>query len=297
MRILLLSILLAALLPRCESAADCGTQSDPVCNPYLSDFLYLIPEEDRLSLGDTYFGDASADIYRRSLDGQETILVSGLTNLGQIALDLNRGHIFFTDTLTVKRYDVSTGSVTVIANHGADPLGVAVDPATGNVFYTVTGDTNIYRTDAGGSSSSVFAVGTTQPALMAYDRWQDRVYIADISAQTITAYDPDTAQIRYSVNVGEAAFGIAVDHPDFEALYYTTSGAGNLRQVDTATGTVSSLATGLGNVTGIDLDYLARDLYFNDRTNTAAYRQSLRDGTMTQIASGRQFSALKIAFD
>jgi streptogramin lyase len=132
---------------------------------------------------------------------------------------------------------------------------------------------------------------------MAYDRWQDLVYIVDIIAQTITAYDPDTAQIRYSVNVGEAAFGIAVDHPDFGALYYTTGGSGTLRQVDTATGTVSSLATGLGNVTGIDLDYLARDLYFNDRANTAAYRQSLRDGTMTQVASGRQFSALKIAFD
>jgi hypothetical protein len=128
MRVLLLSILLAALLPRCESAADCGTQSDPVCNPYLSDFLYLIPEEDRLSLGDTYFGDASNDIYRRSLDGQETLLVSGLANLSQIALDLQRGYIFYSHTNTIGRYSLNDGSQVNIVSLGMNPLGVAVDP-------------------------------------------------------------------------------------------------------------------------------------------------------------------------
>ncbi|XP_078614728.1 uncharacterized protein LOC144883882 [Branchiostoma floridae x Branchiostoma japonicum] len=166
----------------------------------------------------TEVGDGTQQIYRRSLinpNNAPLLIYSRGRNIEGIAVDWMASNVYWTErsqgNIQVSRLD---GSFRKVIVSGLDqPLGVAVHPSEGLLFWTETGTTpRVARATLAGTDTRTLVSGfnVNQPKGLAIDFLEDRVYWLDGFHGTVQSCDVDGANV-VSYPIGNADLsGIAI---------------------------------------------------------------------------------------
>jgi len=240
----------------------------------------------RDNLGNLYF--TSDVLYKVDGSGLLNRVVSGL--VGPLALAVDpAGSLLVADDDRIKRIDINTGSITVVAGIGfANPLplgdggpatsaglqasGIAVDGA-GNIFIVDVGHQRIRRVDsASGIITTVAGNGT-----------------AGFNGDGIAA---TAAELNFPESVTVDSTG---------NLFIADYTNGRLRRVDGVTGVITTVATGAP--TGVSTDSVG-NAYFTDQFAVGVRRVDAKTLLVTTVAgngktgpSGDGGPALAASFD
>lgn len=143
-----------------------------LANPY---GLVLNP-----TAGHLYWGDATLNkVERANLDGSgRTVILPNGTfgELRHLAIDRTNNRLYYCDLGlsssstdgAIWRSNLTGGSLTAVVTGLTAPLGVAVDPALGYLYYADSGDFEIHRTNLNGGSDSVLYT-MEAPAHLVFD--------------------------------------------------------------------------------------------------------------------------------
>ena len=137
----------------------------------------------------THGGFNDGRISRANLDGTDReVLAAGLTNPRGLAVDLDAGLIFWSDTQDRRLYraGLDGSGITPIVNTGAQYGRPTIDPVSQAVYYGDYGTGEIRRCGYDGSGNAVVVSGGSNPTGIALDRGASTIYWTD--AQTITNY-------------------------------------------------------------------------------------------------------------
>lgn len=177
-------------------------------------------------------------IMRADLDGTkvETVVPLGLsTTPKQLALDVAGGKVYWSDRGDVEGENVNPkimranldGSPleTIVSSDLMSPVGIAVDPAKGKVYFTDRYANNIKRANLDGSDVEIVVRDTDYPVDLAFDLdkrvfyWTARksgcLYVADMDKTEM-----DGASFSPIVTGLHAPIGVCLDHEN-KRLFYT----------------------------------------------------------------------------
>jgi len=184
------------------------------------------------------------------------------------------------------------GTSTTESTGGEDPIGVAVDEATGTVYAVNAGSNTVAVIDANtcnatdrsgcGQSPALVAV-PGGPEFLALDAATDTVYVADTSSGTVSVIDGATCNARStqgctatpaSVAVGPGAFPIAVDQKTNSIYVGTNEGVAVIDGASCDATIVSGCSTRpvvvpMGNEpAGVAVDDAAHAVYVSGEAGT-----------------------------
>ncbi len=221
--------------------------------------------------------------------------------------------LYYLGQAKVFEMDAETGAVTTLVDHsptdGSRPTGVndgiAVNPATGQIFWTNMGkaaerDGYIMRCERDGSGvvTIVPPGGTFTPKQLKIDEVNGKLYWADREGMAIQRCNLDGSHLETIVTTGNATtdkgdearwcVGMAVD-PVKGHVYWTQKGGDNagqgvIRRIDMAMPRSSTPSNRRDMVTlfsrlpepiDIDLDLKTRTLYWTDRGDNTVSRAPL----------------------
>jgi hypothetical protein len=151
------------------------------------------------TFGDFYVTTGSA-ISKVSAAGVVTAFVSGVGNPYGLAFDTVGGFLYSTDILTFKVYRITrTGVATPFVTTGLNsPAGIALDPATGELFVANAGNGVISRVTSGGSVTA-YATGLNLPEGLAYDAATCALYAGNTGNGTISKIGIDGVATSFAV--------------------------------------------------------------------------------------------------
>ena len=164
-------------------------------------------------------------ISRANLDGSDReVLLGGLTNPRGLALDLDAGLMFWSDTQDRKLYraGLDGSGMTAIVSTGAQYGRPTIDPVSQAVYYGDYGTGEVRRCDYDGSGNALVIAGGSNPTGIALDMVAGRIYWTD--AQTTTNYVA-------GANLNGTGFEVLVQFPP------ASSGLSDIR-IDTAAGEI-----------------------------------------------------------
>lgn len=123
--------------------------------------MALDPRFDKL-----YWGNDTSLFRADTPDGDnEQTLVTGISNLEHLTLDLVNNKIYWADSgaKLIKRADLDGSNVETVITATPFVWGVAVDGANGKVYWTETNPKNVKRADLNGDNQEVIWSGVTSP--------------------------------------------------------------------------------------------------------------------------------------
>ena len=168
-------------------------------------------------------------IQRANLDGSnvEDLITTGLYGLRGIALDVERGKMYWTDwgTTKIQRANLDGSNVEDLITAGlTTPLGIALDVGRGKMYWTDTGTDEIQRANLDGSNvEDLITTGLSRPNGIALDVGRGKVYWTDWGTAKIQRANLDGSQVEDLITTGlRTPGGIALD----------TSGAGSISRPD-----------------------------------------------------------------
>jgi DNA-binding beta-propeller fold protein YncE len=220
------------------------------------------------------------------------------------SLAASKPAIFYLDLSgQVVRADIDGSNATVIAKEpGIGPDGVAVDEASGHVYWTNMGkvsadDGSILRVNFDGSNQTTIvpAGGTFTPKQLKIDSKHRKLYWSDREGMRVMRANLDGSQIETLVITGTGdverkdqsrwCVGIAID-AEHGQLYWTQKGGDNANQgtikrakLEIPTGEdaahrtdIEVLFANLPEPIDLDLDLQQRQLYWTDRGDNTISR-------------------------
>ncbi|HEX5740163.1 MAG TPA: YncE family protein, partial [Pilimelia sp.] len=142
-------------------------------------------------------------------------------------------------TRAVVKIDARELRVTASTTLDGQPRGMAVNPATGKLYVTLTNQGRLVVLDARTlAPRRVVEIGPVEPAKIAVDAVRNRVYVANAARRTdgtsVTVLDGDRDEIVDTVPVDPYALGIAAN-PVTGKVYVSNYSAGTVTVLDADT--------------------------------------------------------------
>ncbi len=241
--------------------------------------------------GKLYWSDAGSvprTIQRANLDGSNVeTLVSFPTvpeTLNEIALDLVNGKIYYTNSLggTVFRANLDGTNQETIASGVPDPVGIAVDPIGGHVYWTGGNETSRANLDGTGATV-ILSFGARD---LAIDQATGKLYIGG-DGNTIKRSDLDGTNVELLVTTTGQFSQMGVDFASGK-IYWSDLGTDTIQRANLdGTNVEDVITTGLSLPRDIAFHREALPLLTSDSTPevtvSAADANNLPDGTLVTL--------------
>ena len=231
-----------------------------------------------------YWTDARTDrIQRSSLDGSDIrILVTGLKQPRDIALDRDGGRMYWTDSVVdkVQRANLDGSHAEDLVVEGLKtPFGIALDLARGKMYWTDWGIDKIQRANLDGSEiEDLITDGLNEPYGIALDVAEGKMYWTDWGADKIQRANLDGSEVEDLVTGLNQPRGIALDLAGGK-MYWPDWGTNKIQRANLDGSQVEDLVTeGLRTSQAIALDLAAGKMYWTDYGTDKIQRANL-DGS------------------
>lgn len=181
-----------------------------------------------------YWSDrGTRSIHRANFDGSdaETLVTMSLLEAPMgMAVDAAGGKIYWVsqDEDAVRRANLDGSGVEVIVSNQINPGGVAVDPISGKVFWTMGGD-ELRRANLDGTMPETIVNGLSNAWAIDVDPVHGKVYVATRQYATIFRCNLDGTSLETVVEGLGQVEGLAVD-PHHGKLYWTDIAEGRVRR-------------------------------------------------------------------
>lgn len=145
-------------------------------------------------------------VMRANLDGtnSQTLNIT-LSRPTYLSLNITTGHIYTTNfgNGTISRMKLDGTSVTNLVSTQGSPIGSAVDPVNGKLYWSAgSGGNWLRRSNLDGSSLQTIVTGLTAPQDIAYDTDNNRIYWTDGTAKKVQRSNPDGTNLVTVVSTG-----------------------------------------------------------------------------------------------
>jgi hypothetical protein len=150
--------------------------------------------------------NGTSRVMRANLDGSSSQTINTTLNRPAfISLNTSAGHIYLTNfgNGTIARMNLDGTNVTNLVSTQGSPIGSAVDPVSGKVFWSAgSGGTWIRRSNLDGTTIETIVTGLTAPQDIAYDSDNKRIYWVDGTAKKVQRSNPDGSNMVTIVSSG-----------------------------------------------------------------------------------------------
>ena len=187
---------------------------------------------------------------------------------------------------TVSVLDTASNTVTAAVTVGANPVGVAVNPAGTRVYVANQSANTVSVLDtASNTVTATVAVGTF-PEGVAVDPAGTRVYVTNYSSNTVSVLDAASNTVTAAVAVGTNPVGVAVD-PAGTRVYVTNYSSNTVSVLDTASNTVTAAVTVGTNPVGVAVNPAGTRVYVaNQSGNTVSVLDTVSNTVIATVAVG-----------
>lgn len=123
-------------------------------------------------VGKIYWTESGFEKIRRAnLDGSniENLITEGFNGLVDLDLDLDQGKMYWLEAFEIWRADLDGTDIEKLVGGLDVPTGIALDPASGKMFWADLGTGKIQRADLDGSNIEDLVVGLASPFRIALD--------------------------------------------------------------------------------------------------------------------------------
>ena len=215
-----------------------------------------------------YWTDWGTDkIQRANLDGSqvEDLITTGLSSPSGIALDVERGKMYWTDsplfgTSKIQRANLNGSNVEDLITTGVrTPLGIALDVERGKMYWADNGTAKIQRANFDGSQvEDLITTGLSSPSGIALDVERGKMYWTDsplYGTNEIQRANLDGSNVEDLITTRLSdPSGIALD-VERGKMYWTDNGTAKIERANLDGSNVEDLiTTGLSRPNGIALD-------------------------------------------
>ena len=222
----------------------------------------------------------------------EDLITTGLDRPWSIALDVERGMMYWTDigTKKIQRANLDGSNVKdLITRRLSSPVGIALDVERGMMYWTDTGIVThkIQRANLDGSQvENLITRGLRMPEGIALDLGRGKMYWTDSYTRKIQRANLNGSNVEDLITGGfitrrlEGPRGIALD-VERGMMYWTDAGTGKIQRANLDGSNVEDLiTTGLGGPRGIAiaLDVERGMMYWTDAGTGKIQRANL-DGS------------------
>ena len=164
--------------------------------------------------------------------------------------------------------DGEAGRVVRTADLGGEPRGLAVNPATGTLYVTLTNQGRVVALDAATLAvEATVDIGLIEPAKVAVNPVTNTVYVTNANRRgtdsTVTVIDGATNRITGSIPVDRYALGIAVNAAD-DKVYVSNYTSETLSVIDGGSQRVVGKAYVGGSPTGVEYNPVTRKVYLTN---------------------------------
>jgi len=237
------------------------------------------------TLGEPGIPGRADNIQRATLGSSDIeIVIDGLGNPQDLALDLFSGKIYWTDDLDnrIRRANLDGSLIEDLVTGIEGPKGIALDVFSGKMYWADNFTDRIMRANLDGSSQEViFAYASGDHALggVALDLVSTKIYWADNSTGVsgkILRRDVDGS------GAAETVISSTLHGPDWIDIDFQT---GDLFWSSEVTNTIlrnnDVVVTGINNVGGIALDVDGRKIYWSSLSGNKIERGGM-DGSLRE---------------
>ena len=217
----------------------------------------------------------------------EDLITTGLDRPWSIALDVERGMMYWTDigTKKIQRANLDGSNVKdLITRRLSSPVGIALDVERGMMYWTDTGIVThkIQRANLDGSQvENLITRGLRMPEGIALDLGRGKMYWTDSYTRKIQRANLNGSNVEDLITGGfitrrlEGPRGIALD-VERGMMYWTDAGTGKIQRANLDGSNVEDLiTTGLGGPRGIALDVERGMMYWTDRYTEKIQRANI----------------------
>ena len=208
--------------------------------------------------------------------------------------------VYWTLANTVGRTTLDGGASQSISSANT-PIGVALDPAGGKVYWADSASNQIRRRNLDGTGVvDVVLSGIAIPVGVAIDRSAGKIYWTESSppyrVRRANLDGTGIEDLAEGATLGfQNPYGIAVD-PDLGKVYWTSRGSGAaIWRADLDGANPESVVGGLSNPLDVKIDGSGGKLYWTDNNTNTIQRANLDGTDVEELASG--FTTFGIALD
>ncbi|MCY3737494.1 MAG: T9SS type A sorting domain-containing protein [Gemmatimonadaceae bacterium] len=254
----------------------------------LRTYTFGIPDKTRM-----YWTNAGSRdrIQRADIDGSnvQDLVTSGLRDPIDVALDLIKGKIYWTDQGTdkIQRANLDGSSVEDLITTLDYPVGIALDLAGGKMYWTDMITDKIQRASLDGSDiEDLISTGLSRPRGLALDLGKGRMYWVDQGTDKIQRANLDGSRVQDLVTTGlEAPDRLALD-VEGRKMYWTEAALGKIQRANLDGSDVEDLVTTLGEPRGIALDLAGGRMYWTDNTTDRIQSADLDGSNVRDLVLG-----------
>jgi YVTN family beta-propeller protein len=177
---------------------------------------------------------------------------------------------------------------------GSYPIGVAVDPATDQIYVTNNGSNSV-SVISGGTDTVIetVAVGSS-PYGVAFNPTVDRVYVANTKDDTVSVIDAYEHEIFATVPVGSGPMGVAVD-PGTNTIYAANAVGNSVSVIDGYTDKVTATVPVGTYPQGIAVDPDTHTIYTaNAASNSVSVISGYNDTVTATVPVGSGPDAITV---
>ncbi|NOU20945.1 MAG: DNRLRE domain-containing protein [Methyloglobulus sp.] len=150
--------------------------------------------------------NGTSRVMSAKLDGTSSQTINTTLNRPTyLSLDTNAGYIYTTNfgNGSIARMNLGGTSVTNLVSAQGTPVGSAVDPINGKVYWSAgSGGNWLRRSNLNGSSIETIVTGLSAPQDIAYDADTNRIYWTDGTAKKVQRSSPDGSNVVTIVSSG-----------------------------------------------------------------------------------------------
>jgi DNA-binding beta-propeller fold protein YncE len=173
-----------------------------------------------------------------------------------------------------------TGTAASLVGSEALPVGVAIDPATGKIYWAdaSSGDIRVGNLDGSGAAATLFN-GQNNPQGVAIDPATGKIYWANFNSDQIVVANLDGSGSATALFTGEGEpAGVAID-PAAGKIYWADTFSGYIRVGNLTGGAASTLFSGETHPEGVAIDPAAGRIYWTSDSSSGAIRVGNLDGS------------------
>ena len=240
-----------------------------------------------------YWTDGSGTIQRANLDGTqiENLITTGRA-LADLALDVSRGKIYWTDSLTgkIQRANLNGTQIEDLvtdANGLEEPRGLALDVSRGKIYWTDWRTARIQRANLDGTQIENLIITGKWPYSLALDASRGKMYWTDFRTGKIRRVNLDGTQAQDLIITGSVEpAGLALDVGRGK-MYWTDWRTARIQRAN-LDGTQIETLTTTGSVrpAGLALDVGRGKMYWTDSLTGKIQRANLNGTQIETLTTG-----------